>query len=228
MAGAALPSLSVVIPALDAAASLQATLASLGDIGEIIVVDGGSRDDTVALAERSGARVVRAERGRGRQLAAGAAVARGDWLLFLHADTRLQSGWLPEVQATIADQANRMRAAVFRFGLDDAAPQARRLERLVALRCALFALPYGDQGLLIHRAFYDALGGFRPIPLMEDVDMVRRIGRRRLILLQSTALTSAARWRRDGWLRRSARNLTCLTLFGLGVPAARIARIYGR
>jgi rSAM/selenodomain-associated transferase 2 len=228
MAGAALPSLSVVIPALDAAASLQATLASLGDVGEIIVVDGGSRDDTVALAERGGARVVRAERGRGRQLAAGAAVARGDWLLFLHADTRLQTGWLPEVQAAIADQANRMRAAVFQFGLDDAAPQARRLERLVALRCALFALPYGDQGLLIHRAFYDALGGFRPIPLMEDVDMVRRIGRRRLVMLQSTALTSAARWQRDGWLRRSARNLTCLTLFGLGVPAARIARIYGR
>jgi hypothetical protein len=93
---------------------------------------------------------------------------------------------------------------------------------------ALLALPYGDQGLLIHRDLYDQLGGYRPLPLMEDVDLVRRIGRRRLTVLPVRAETSARRWRQDGWLARSARNLVCLALFFVGVPAARIARLYGR
>ena len=105
---------------------------------------------------------------------------------------------------------------------------ARRLERWVAWRVAVLALPYGDQGLLIHRSLYDRVGGYRPLPLMEDVDLVRRLGRRRLTVLGAAAVTSARRWRQDGWLRRSARNLLCLTLFYAGVPAERIARLYGR
>jgi hypothetical protein len=92
----------------------------------------------------------------------------------------------------------------------------------------VLALPYGDQGLLIHRSLYDRVGGYRPLPLMEDVDMVRRLGRRRVTVLDASAITSARRWRQDGWLRRSARNLLCLALFYAGVPAERIARLYGR
>ncbi|RYJ04407.1 MAG: glycosyl transferase family 2, partial [Acetobacteraceae bacterium] len=114
-----------------------------------------------------------------------------------------------------------------RFTLDDPAPQARRLERLVAWRCRALALPYGDQGLLISRALYDELGGFRPLPLMEDVDLVRRLGRRRLAALPVDAVTSAERWRRDGWWRRSARNLGCLSLYFLGLPPSLIRRLYG-
>lgn len=225
---AARPRLSVVIPTLNAADSLAATLAALDPADETIVVDGGSRDGTVALARELGARVIETAPGRGGQLAAGAVAATADWLLFLHADTVLSPGWRVVVDAHLSSPRAAQRAACFRFRLDDGSPQARRLERWVALRVAVLALPYGDQGLLIHRALYDSVGGYRPLPLMEDVDLVRRLGRRRLTVLNASAVTSARRWRRDGWLRRSARNLLCLALFHIGVPAERIARLYGR
>ena len=231
------PVLSIVIPTLDAAGVLGATLAAVADgsarlkdrgIGvEVVVADGGSRDGTVDEARRHGARLVELEAGRGRQLAAGAAKAAGAWLLFLHADTRPAAGWDEAVSAFIGAPGNEGRAAAFRFALDDPAAAARLLERLVALRCRLFALPYGDQGLLIHRSLYEALGGFRPLPLMEDVDLVRRIGRRRLGFLATPALTSAARYRRAGYGPRIVRNLCCLMLFSLGVRAETVARLYG-
>jgi len=220
--------LSVVIPTLNAADGLAATLAALDAADEIIVVDGGSRDDTVALARKLGARVIETAPGRGGQLAAGAAAAAADWLLFLHADTVLESGWREAVERHQSRPDGIERAACFGFALDDDSAQARRLERWVALRVAVLALPYGDQGLLIHRTLYDRVGGYRPLPLMEDVDLVRRLGRRRLTVLDARAVTSARRWRQDGWLRRSARNLLCLALFHIGVPAERIARLYGR
>jgi hypothetical protein len=117
-------------------------------------------------------------------------------------------------------------AASFQFALDDDGLMPRLIESLVGFRCHVLALPYGDQGLLISRKLYRRLGGFRPLPLMEDVDLVRRIGRRRLRLLRSRAFTSAARYRRDGWVRRPARNLACLSLYYLGVPPAALARFY--
>lgn len=222
--------LSVVIPTLNAAASLPATLAALGEWGgglDVVAVDGGSTDGTADVATAGGARVVAAPRGRGPQLAAGATAAGGDWLLFLHADTRLSDGWGAAARRHMRDPANRWRAAYFRFALDSDDPRARRLERAVAWRCRVLALPYGDQGLLISRDLYRAVGGYRPLPLMEDVDLVARLGRARLAGLEAAALTSAAKWRRDGWTRRSLRNLFCLSLWRLGVPPRLIARIYG-
>jgi rSAM/selenodomain-associated transferase 2 len=217
--------LSVVIPALDAAETLPGCLEALGGVEELIVVDGGSRDSTAEIGRRAGARVRHCERGRGRQLAAGAEAARGDWLLFLHADTRLASGWREAAARHMAGGPER--AACFRFRLDEDAWQARLIERGVAARVRMLALPYGDQGLLISRTLYDEVGGYRPLPLMEDVDLVRRIGRRRMSVLEADATTSAERWRRDGWLRRSARNLLCLGLHRLGVSPERVARLYG-
>jgi len=117
-------------------------------------------------------------------------------------------------------------AAAFRFALDDPAPAARRLEALVAWRCRALGLPYGDQGLLLSRALHDAVGGYRPLPLMEDVDLVRRIGRRRVVILDAAAVTSAVRFRAGGYLRRSARNLACLALYLAGMPPPLIARLY--
>ena len=222
------PRLSVVIPALNAAEGLAATLAALDPADEIIVVDGGSRDGTAALARDLGARVVETAPGRGGQLAAGADAATAEWLLFLHADTVLSPGWRAVAAGRLSQPDAAARAACFRFALDDEAPQARRLEGWVAWRVAALALPYGDQGLLIHRSLYDRVGGYRPLPLMEDVDLVRRLGRRRLTVLDADAVTSARRWRQDGWLARSARNLLCRALFYAGVPAQRIARLYGR
>ncbi|MBX9701499.1 MAG: TIGR04283 family arsenosugar biosynthesis glycosyltransferase [Acetobacteraceae bacterium] len=218
--------LTIIVPTLNAARTLPATLAACAEARalEHIVVDGGSQDGTAALAERLGARVVRAPRGRGVQLAAGAEAARGSWLLFLHADSRPAPGWAAAARAAMDDPA---RAAHFTFALDDPSPQARRLERRVAWRCRRLALPYGDQGLLIARALYMAVGGYRPLPLMEDVDLVRRLGRNRLTALPAPVVTSAERWRREGWRRRSARNLFCLGLWFAGVPPRIIQRIYG-
>ena len=157
-------------------------------------------------------------------LRAGAEAARGDWLLFLHADTLPDRAWLAAIADHIDHHPNK--SAYFILRLADRAWQARAIERTVALRSAALGLPYGDQGLLVPRALYEEVGGYRPLPLMEDVDLVRRIGRRRLIALEAEAWTSAERWRRDGWVRRSARNLACLGLYGLGVPPERIARLY--
>ncbi len=217
--------LSVVIPTLNAGSHLADCLERMKAADEIVVVDGGSSDSTVAVAERAGARVVTAPKGRGTQLAAGAAAARGDWLLFLHADTLPARAWPAAVQRHA--ETNPGKAACFRFRLADRAWQARAIERGVAARVALLGLPYGDQGLLVSRRLYDAVGGYRALPLMEDVDLLRRIGRRRLEVLAEEAVTSGERWRRDGWLRRSARNLLCLALYRLGVAPERLARLYG-
>jgi rSAM/selenodomain-associated transferase 2 len=222
--------ISVVIPALNAAPAIGRTLAAVkapGLVTERIVVDGGSTDGTPAAARAAGARVIAAERGRGSQLAAGAAVAVGDWLLFLHADTVPEPGWADEARAFTDSACDGERAAVFTFALDDDGAAAARLAAMVAWRCRALALPYGDQGLLIGRRFYDGLGGFRKLPLYEDVDIVRRIGRARLTVLESRAVTSAARYRRGGYLVRPARNLACLALYFAGVSPRVIARLYG-
>lgn len=224
--GVAVPELSVVIPTLNAAETLGASLAALGVGLEVIAVDGGSTDLTVKITRAAGAIVETAPRGRGAQLAHGAACATAPWLLFLHADTVLESGWRDVVRRFIENSANVERAAVFKLAFDDQSAAARRLEHIVSWRTRRLGLPYGDQGLVIARRFYDALGGYRPLPIMEDVDLVRRIGRRRLSVLDVSARTSATRYRRRGYLRRSARNLSCLALYFAGVSPARIARLY--
>lgn len=221
--------LSVIIPALDTADRIARALAAVDRpplVIERLVVDGGSRDETVSLARAAGAKVVRSARGRGTQLAAGAAEASGDWLLFVHADTVLEAGWDEEARRFI-EEAGPSRAAAFRFALDDRSPAAARLEAIVAWRCRVLALPYGDQGLLVSRRLYDEIGGYRSLPLYEDVDLVHRIGRRRLALLQTRAVTSAARYKRSGYICRPLRNLFCLALYLLGLPPRLVARIYG-
>jgi rSAM/selenodomain-associated transferase 2 len=223
--------LSVVIPTWNAAASLPGVFAALEEgralISEIVVSDGGSTDDTVAVVRAQAATIISGARGRGAQLHAGAANAKGAWLLFLHADTALAPGWTAAVRAFCAAPPDDNRAAYFRFALDDDSASARRLESLVAWRCRLFGLPYGDQGLLISTQLYRSLGGFAPLPLMEDVDLARRLGRQRLVALEAKAVTSAARYRRDGYWRRSTRNLLCLSLYFAGLPPERIAKLYG-
>jgi rSAM/selenodomain-associated transferase 2 len=225
------PTLSIVIPTLDAAGSIPAVLEALQEARailplEVLVVDGGSADGTVRLARECGARVIRAPRGRGTQLRAGAQAASGPWLLFLHADTTLDRGWAVIAKAFIEAPQSASRAAAFRLAFDDPTPQARRVARLANWRSETLKLPYGDQGLLISRAFYETVGGYNAIPLMEDVDLVRRIGRRRLAILPALARTSSARYRRDGWLARPMRNLVLLGLFFLGCPPKMLERLY--
>lgn len=227
--------ISVVIPTLDAEAGLASCLSALvpaavdGLVREVIIVDGGSTDRTLHIADQSGARIIKSAPGRGQQLQTGARAACFPWILFLHADTVLEPGWEREVGAFIerVETGRRPEAgAVFRFALDDLGFWPRFVEWGVAVRTSLLRLPYGDQGLVIPRRLYDRIGGFRDLPLMEDVDMVRRLGRSRTSVLRATAVTSAARYKRDGYIRRIARNLGCLALYYSRVPPRLIAKIY--
>lgn len=203
--------LSVVIPTLNSAATLPATLAPLvegalrGLVREVVVADGGSTDATLSIAEETGAVITACAGPRGAHLQAGATIARGDALLFLHTGTVLSPGWIEETAAFLARPDARRRAAAFAFAVADRSFAARCVAAWVDLRCLAFALPYGDQGLLISRELYDEIGGFRPLPEMEDIDIVWRIGRRRLTLLRSRAVTSAAQIRRADGLLRLAR-----------------------
>ncbi len=227
--------ISVVIPTLNAEPGLADTLTALvpaavaGLVRQVVVVDGGSTDRTLVIAEDAGADILNTEQGRGQQLRSGAEAARFPWLLFLHADTILADHWVREA-AKFIDQVESGRrpasAAAFRFALDDSGPKPRLLEAGVAFRCAFLRLPYGDQGLLIPRDLYAAIGGFRPLPLMEDVDIIRRLGRKRITMLQTPAITSASRYRRDGYCKRILRNATCLTLYYFRVPLPLISRLY--
>jgi rSAM/selenodomain-associated transferase 2 len=227
--------IAVVIPTLNAESGLAASLTALvpatveGLVREVVIVDGGSTDRTVDIVDQSGATLLVAKAGRGSQLAAGAEATRMPWLLFLHADTVLEPGWEREAAAFMERVDAGLRppaAAAFRFALDDMGFKPRLLELGVALRCTLLRLPYGDQGLLIPRRLYRQLGGYRNLPLMEDVDLIRRLGRSRTIIFRARAITSAIRYRRDGYLRRSVRNILCLTLYYMRVPVSTIARVY--
>jgi rSAM/selenodomain-associated transferase 2 len=233
-----MPDLTIVMPVRNAAGALLGSLAGLraarraGWVGQILLADGGSTDGTAWIAAAQGAHLIDCPPGRGRQLAAGAAVAAGEWLLFLHADTRLAPGWERAVAAFMDRPDAKETAAVFRLAFDELSPAARRTAALANWRTRRLGLPYGDQGLLIHRALYNAVGGFPQVPLMEDVAMARRLGPGRLgsgriVLLNATATTSASKYRRDGWWWRSARNLGILSLYFLGVPPTTLRRLYG-
>jgi len=218
--------ISVVIPALNAERPLARCFDSLiiaavrGVVREVIVADGGSSDGTLTIADAAGAHIVSAGRSRAAQLAAGAQIARGDWLLFLHPETALEPGWEVEVESFLHQaMTERPQAAFFRFALEDFGASARRAEAMVAIRSHLLALPYGDQGLLLPRRLYNKLGGYRDLPRLEDADMVRRIGRRRLVMLRAHAVNSART--RQGWLKPFALSL----LHALRLPARVLAKL---
>lgn len=186
--------ISVIVPTLNVQESLPRCFDCLivatvrGIVREVIVADGGSHDDTLTIADAAGARIKKAGRTRAAQLQAGAQAARHEWLLFLHPETALDPGWETEVEAFIGRASmEHPRAAYFRFGVDEFEGHARSAETLAALRCALFKTPHGNQGLLIPKRLFTKLGGYREVK-REDVDLVRRIGAKRLFMLRSRAV----------------------------------------
>jgi rSAM/selenodomain-associated transferase 2 len=224
--------ISVIIPTLNAAAQLPRALAPLvagvmhGLVKQVIVADGGSNDDTLAIAEAAGCDIVLSEPGRAKQMRAGASQARADWLMFLHADSELGPGWIEACERFIRAPGSRQRAAAFQLAFDDECAAARRVVFWARLRARLLKLPYGDQGLLLSRGFYDTLGGFADMALMEDVEFVRRIGGARLTLLQTEITTSAEKYRRDGYAKRAWRNVFLTARYLLGADPARLAQRY--
>jgi rSAM/selenodomain-associated transferase 2 len=218
--------ISVVMPALDEEAWIESALASVaGDADELIVVDGGSTDGTVERARRAGARVLEASGGRGPQLDCGARSAQGEWLLFLHADTRLDAGWASDLRGL----PSHFVGGAFRFAVESPRSAFRVIEAGVRLRCELLRLPYGDQALFARREAYAACGGFPPLPLMEDVAFVRRLRRIGPLAFPKTrARTSARRWERRGLLRTTLANLRLLSLYLAGRAPERLAAEYQR
>lgn len=195
-----------------------------GTLSEVIFTDGGSTDDTAEIAELTGAQMIVGAPGRGGQLARGAAQARGEWLLFLHADTELSPDWPERMRAHM--QAGPDKAGWCRLAFDAPGIAPRIVAGWANLRSRILGLPYGDQALLIHRSLYRRVGGHMDVPLMEDVALARALGRRHLAELDVVATTDAARYQRDGWLRRGAKNLSLLCRYFLGASPERLAARY--
>lgn len=215
---------SIVIPTLNEAHSLPATIAAAEhpDV-ELIVVDGGSTDETIEVAEALGARVVRSPRGRGPQLAAGAAFAAGKFLLFLHADAVLPADYLPGMLRAMVDPECVVGA--FRLRIDGDGWVLRVIEWGARVRCGWLGLPYGDQGLFVRASVYRDLGGFLPLSSMEDLEFVRRAAKRGEVrTLEREVTVSARAWRQHGVLRFTCGNLVCSIALFAGVPPERVAR----
>ena len=220
--------LSVVIPALDEADRIEEAIASAtGEGVEVIVVDGGSRDGTRDRAAAAGASVLQSIPGRARQLGIGAHEARGDAVLFLHADSRLPGGWAAAVRAALADPATSGGAFALRF--DVSHPALRVIGWGAALRVKLFRLPYGDQAIFARRRILEEMGGPPQAQLMEDLDLVRELKRRgRFVMSRLAVTTSARRYLEQGPWRVALRNLTAAIAWWLGVDRGRVAAWYQR
>ena len=218
---------SVIIPALNEAAHIAATLECVRNSSphEIFVVDGGSADETCAIARNCGATVIRSKPGRARQMNAGAAQATGNVLLFLHADTLLPNNWKRAVTDTL--RAAGVVAGSFAFRVAESFPGRWLVEWTTNLRSRWFQNPYGDQTQFLRRALFEELSGFANLPIMEDYELnqrLRKLGR--VVAAEAAAVTSGRRWKRLGVVRTTITNKMMIVGFHLGVCPHRLARIY--
>lgn len=214
----------MIIPALNEASNIGSAIASAQAVeAEVLVVDGGSSDNTATVARGLGVRVLLSPPGRGRQLAAGAAVARGEILVFLHADAQLPPGYCEQVCTALTDPQTVVGA--FRLRIAAKGAGLRLVEWGVRQRCRWLSMPYGDQGLFMLAETYRSLGGFREFCAMEDIDFVRRAHRRgKILTLWSTITVSPRAWQRRGVVRFALWNTFCATAWFLGVGPERIAK----
>ncbi len=225
------PAISVVIPVLHEAGFINAALDHLTSQTEsthveVIVVDGAQEKDTLAAIRRDGVHLLSSLRGRGRQMNEGAAVARGDILLFLHADTRLPDTWFADVERAMT--GSDCVGGAFDLGIASTHWFLKLTQLVGTIRSRLTRVPYGDQAIFIRRSFFESLGGYRELPLMEDVDLMRRIKRAggRICFIPKRVITSARRWEKDGAIRGTLRNWVLIGLYLLGVPPERLVKYY--
>ncbi|MEM8639834.1 MAG: TIGR04283 family arsenosugar biosynthesis glycosyltransferase [Cyanobacteria bacterium P01_G01_bin.54] len=225
-----MPRISIILPVYNEATNLPQTLPLLcqnPDL-EVIVVDGGSTDDSLAIAGSYGAKVfLSPESGRAHQMNAGAAIANGDILLFLHADTQLPVGFAAAVSKALADET--VVAGAFELAIAGTEPGLRWIERGVRWRSRYCHLPYGDQALFLRRSTFAALGGFPTLPIMEDFILVRQLRRQgKITILPQPVRTSARRWQRLGVLKTTLINQVMILGYFAGVAPHHLARWYRR
>ncbi|WP_319582055.1 TIGR04283 family arsenosugar biosynthesis glycosyltransferase [uncultured Pseudodesulfovibrio sp.] len=224
-------SISVIIPVYGESAIINRTVrqvreSAVGRETEIVVADGGPGHRTLAALNAPDVIGVCCPPGRGVQMNAGAAVATGDVLLFLHADTLLPDNWPDAVDR--AFDVGRARAGAFSLAIDSHRLSLAVVARFANLRTRLERIPYGDQAPFIQRALFRELGGFEPIPIMEDVDLFRRLkrGGQPIAVLKERVLTSARRWEKDGVVRRTLGNWRLRLRYALGAAPDELARFY--
>ena len=217
---------SVIIPALNESATIQTIVSGIfSDVLEVIVADGGSRDNTVELSHQAGASVLTVPHGRAAQLNAAALRAQGDVLLFLHADTLLPKTFYRDIIEALKNP--NVAAGAFGLGIDSDKAGIRFVEKLANLRSRLLKLPYGDQGLFMSKNTFLRSGGFSNMPIMEDYELVQRLQRRgRIVTLDKQVLTSARRWNQLGVVRTSMINQLMVAGYRLGISPDRLAGFY--
>ncbi len=223
--------ISVIIPVLHEQAVINATIAHLRAIRsderpEIIVVDGDADADTLPVIKDSGVRRLAAGAGRAVQMNAGAAAARGDIVLFLHADTQLPAGAFGRITGCM--EGDRFVGGAFDLGIGSEGLAFRIIEKAASLRSRFTRVPYGDQAIFVRSGYFHRIGGYREMPLMEDVDLMRRIRRAggRIFIIPERVRTSGRRWAREGVARCTIRNRTIMLLYLMGVSPQRLARRY--
>jgi rSAM/selenodomain-associated transferase 2 len=225
------PRFSVIIPVLDEQTRIESCLEGLAGQGydpsrEIIVVDGDPTGGTIRAVADPEVRCLTSRPGRARQMNAGAWAATGEILIFLHVDTRLPPAALEKIDRVMA--TGRYAGGAFDLGIDSDRWLLRHIAKRASLRSRLHRIPYGDQAIFIDRAYFAQLGGFNDIPIMEDVDLMRRIkkDRRRIHIFRERVLTSPRRWEAEGPLFTTLRNQWIMGLFCLGVSPERLVRYY--
>lgn len=221
--------ISIIIPALNEAQTIAATLARLKDENnlEVIVVDGGSQDDTVDLAASCGAKVVQSNPCKAVQMNAGASTATGDVLVFLHADTLLPGRFKKHILAALNQDG--VAAGAFRLTIDSTTAGIRFIERITYLRSRYLQMPYGDQALFMRKALFEDIGGFPQMPIMEDFILIRRLKRKgKIVLLPESVMTSPRRWLHLGIFKTWLINQMIIIAYYLGIPPERLTRWYRR
>ena len=223
--------ISVIIPALNEEDNIGRCIEGVLKDGcdcQIIVADGNSLDRTAEVAKSfPGVSLIQSLKGRGIQMNMGASVATGDILLFLHADTMLETGWASSILYVLEDVS--ISGGAFTLGIRSQLWKYRLVEAWVKLRCRLCLLPYGDQAILVRKSVFDIIGGYRSFPVMEDVDFISRLKKLGAIVISDKkAITSERRWSKKGLIKTAAMNQLIMLLYMLGVNPDRLARIYYR